>query len=374
MKKLPDIDKLLALSISEIQEQVKKIKYNLSSEERKIITFSKNYTLSLSNYCQNECGYCYYNYKIPKEEEEENVVLLSKEEIENKTERALKYGCKEALIMSGENPGIFPEVKNLLNDNGFDNYLNYVQNICHYLLKVNMLPHTNIGFLDLKEMKSLKKCSSSMGLMLESSSEELSKKGRVHEKSPGKLPSKRIKHIKTAGKLKIPFTTGLLLGIGETRRDRINDLLLIKNINDRYGHIQEVIIQNFVRKPYIQYQPSKTISIKEMLRVVGLAKLIFKNEIAVQVPPNLIAGYEKQFLNMGIDDFGGISPFTIDYINPENRWPEIKRLETICKKNGFILKERLPIYEKYIDNESFCPENIQKIIRNIRGNVVKRSL
>jgi len=374
MKKLLDIDKLLALSIPDIQEQVRKIKYNLSSEERKIITFSKNYTLSLSNYCQNECGYCYYNYRIPKEKGEENVVLLSKEEIKNKTETALKYGCKEALIMSGENPEIFPEVQNLLKDYGFNNYLNYVEYICHYLLEMDILPHINIGLLDLGEMKTLKNIVASIGLMLESTSKKLYKDGGVHENSPGKFPKKRIKHIEMAGKLKIPFTTGLLLGIGEIMEDRIRDLLLIKKINDKFGHIQEVIIQNFVKKPHINYQPPKMISMKEMLRVAGLAKIIFKNKIAVQVPPNLIAGYEKEFLNMGIDDFGGISPVTIDYINPENRWPEIKRLEKICKKYGFILKERLPIYEKYIDNQSFCPEKIQKIIKNIRGNVVKRSL
>jgi len=368
------IQELKSLRVSAIKEEVKKVKSNQSSNKRKIITYSKNYTLSLSNYCQNQCSYCYYNYKIPKEDGEKNTTLLSKKEIKKKTEIAIKYGCKEALIMSGENPGKFVEVQHYLKSYGFDNYIKYVQNICQNLLKFNMLPHVNIGLLNYEEMKSLKNRVASIGLMLESTCEALGKEDGVHEKSPGKIPDKRIEHIEIAGKLKIPFTTGLLLGIGETMEDRIKDLILIRDLNDKYGHIQEVIIQNFVKKPHIEYHPSKMISIKDMLKIVGLAKLIFKNQIAVQVPPNLVSGYEKDFLEMGIDDFGGISPFSIDYINPKERWPEIERLQKICRKNGFILSERLPIYEQYIDDNSFCPKPIQKIINNIKGNVNKKNI
>jgi FO synthase subunit 1 len=208
-----------------------------------------------------------------------------------------------------------------------------------------------------------------MGLMLESSSTELFKKGAVHEFSPGKLPEKRIEHIRNAGKLKIPFTTGLLLGIGESFGDRINDLFLIKEIHDKYGHIQEVIIQNFVEKEEIQYHPKQPISIKETLRTAGIAKMIFGNEIAIQVPPNLIQGYEKDAIELGIDDFGGISPFTIDYINPDQPWPQIDRLKTVCSLLGYELKERLPVYLKYIKKSEFCPVSIKKIIDNIKLDV-----
>lgn len=368
------IDKFRSLKLSEIKKKILEIRADLKQEERNIITYSRNYTLSLSNYCRNKCSYCYYHYLIPKNSEEKNTILLSQEKIRAKTDTALKYGCKEALIMSGEKPDTFKEVKNALKDYGFDEYLDYVQDICQYLLNVNMLPHMNIGLLSYKDMEFLKKYVASMGLMLESTNEELCEKGGVHEKSPGKLPQKRIKNLERAGKLKIPFTTGLLLGIGETMEDRIKDLILIQKLNQEYGHIQEAIIQNFVKKPYVIYQPSKTISIKDMLKTVGLAKLIFKNEIAVQVPPNLISGYESEFLNMGVDDFGGISPFSIDYINPKERWPKIKRLENICEKNGFILQERLPIYEKYIENRFYCPKNIQKIINKMRRDVNKRNI
>ncbi|MBD3216431.1 MAG: 7,8-didemethyl-8-hydroxy-5-deazariboflavin synthase subunit CofG [Candidatus Lokiarchaeota archaeon] len=371
MTKALRIKDLLELTLTEIQDRVLKIRSELKPKHRHIITYSKNYTLSLSNYCQNQCGYCYYNYLVPKNSVEKNTILLSEEEIEAKTEIALKYGCKEALIISGEKPDTFPVVHERLREYGFRKYIDYVQYICKYLLKQDMLPHVNIGLLNYEEMNLLKKCVASMGLMLESTRKDLCTEGGVHEKSPGKKAKKRIKHIKDSGKLKIPFTTGLLLGIGETMEDRIDDLFLIKEINKKYGHIQEVIIQNFMKKPHIPYQPSKMISIKEMLRVVGIAKIIFQNEIALQVPPNLISGYQKDFLKTGIDDFGGISPITIDYINPEERWPQISRLAKICKKNGFILQERLPIYEKYIDDESFCPNNIQKIVKFNRKNVFR---
>ena len=156
-----------------------------------------------------------------------------------------------------------------------------------------------------------------------------------------------------------------MLGIGENLDDRINDLYLIKEIHEEYGHIQEVIIQNFVNKKGITYSPENPLIIEDMLKIIGIARLIFGNEIAIQVPPNLIAGYEKDFIEMGIDDFGGISPFTLDYINPENEWPQIDQLESICTEQGFILKERLPIYDKFITRKDFCPENIKKVIDNI---------
>ena len=208
-----------------------------------------------------------------------------------------------------------------------------------------------------------------MGLMLESTCKNLFKSGGVHENSPGKIPENRIEHIENAGKLKIPFTTGLLLGIGERFEDRIKDLFLIKEINLQYGQLQEVIIQNFIEKKDIQYNPKSPITIEETLKTAGIAKLIFENEIAIQVPPNLIQNYETEAIEMGIDDFGGISPFTLDYINPEHIWPKIDYLKKICEKKGYKLEERLPIYNKFINKKGFCSKNIKKTIDNINQNV-----
>lgn len=365
MNELIKIKQLKSLNLKRLREKVNDIKAELPDEERNVITYSKNFTLSLSNYCVNQCGYCFYNYKIPKQYDENNIILLNNEQIETFIQNALQFNCKEALIMSGERPESFLEVKKELEKRNFSNFLEFVKDLCTKLLDLNILPHINLGFLTYDEIKELKKYNASMGLMLESTSLKLFKKGGVHEFSPGKMPKKRVQHIRNTGRLKIPFTTGLLVGIGETIEDVIEDLHLIKNIHNKYGHIQEVIIQNFVKKEGIPYQPKKPITIEDLLRITGIARIIFENEIAIQVPPNLINGFEKQFIDMGVDDFGGISPFTLDYINPENKWPQIDDLNKLCKDNGYILKERLPIYNTFIHKEGFCSENIKKIINNI---------
>ncbi|MBD3193818.1 MAG: 7,8-didemethyl-8-hydroxy-5-deazariboflavin synthase subunit CofG [Candidatus Lokiarchaeota archaeon] len=358
-----DVEALEKLSNKEILELVNQI--TKRNSKRKIITYSKNFTLSLSNYCQNECSYCFYNYKIPKLNSNENVVLIDNDHITSIVQKAISYNCKEALIMSGERPDYYPQVKKELEKRGCDGYINFVKDVCNYLLDLNILPHVNIGILEYDELKRLKGFTASMGLMLESTSEKLFKKGGVHEKSPGKLPERRIRHIEEVGKLKIPFTTGVLLGIGESYSDRIRDLILIKKLHKKYGHIQEVIIQNFISKPNIAYHPKKEISINEMLKVVGIAKLLFKDDISIQVPPNLIHGYEADFLRFGVNDFGGISPFTLDHINPEHKWPRIEDLGRICAENGFDFQERLPIYPKFIDDPEFCPKTIKKRIEEI---------
>ncbi|UCD01079.1 MAG: 7,8-didemethyl-8-hydroxy-5-deazariboflavin synthase subunit CofG [Promethearchaeota archaeon] len=365
MIKTSEIKSFKKLTLKQIRVRVKKIKELLPSNAKNVITYSKNFTLSLSNYCVNQCGYCFYNYKIPKLNGEGNVILLGNEQMVTLIEKGLKYNCKEALLMSGERPDNFLDVKKELEKRGCLNFIEFVKQICTYLLDFKILPHINLGFLTYDEMKDLKIYCASMGLMLESTSMELFKKGKVHEYSPGKLPKKRLEHINNAGKLKIPFTTGLLIGIGQTIEDIIKDLYLIKSIHNEYGHIQEVIIQNFVKKENIPFQPKKPITIEEMLKITGIARVIFENEIAIQVPPNLILGFEKEFIDMGIDDFGGISPITLDYINPENKWPQIDNLNKICETKGYKLKERLPIYNKYIQKSDYCPENIKKIIDNI---------
>ena len=357
------------ISIKRLKEKIAHIRTELPKEQQKVISFSRNFTLSLSNYCQNQCGYCFYNHKISKKTKDKNVVLIKEDTINELIQKALMYGCSEVLIMSGDTPDSYEVVQKELERRKFNNFLQFVKQLSERLLELNLLPHTNIGVLSFDQLKCLKEFNASMGLMIESTCESLSNPGGVHEYSPSKTPEKRIKHIENAGKLKIPFTTGLLLGIGENFQDRIKDLLLIKDIHQKYGHIQEVIMQNFTNKKGIPYRPKKPFTIEETLKTAGIARLIFGNEIAVQVPPNLIQNYEKEAFEMGIDDFGGISPFTLDYINPEYNWPTIDFLEKICKNNRYELKERLPIYEKYIYKKEFCPENIRKTINKIDQNV-----
>ncbi|MFX1375444.1 MAG: 7,8-didemethyl-8-hydroxy-5-deazariboflavin synthase subunit CofG [Promethearchaeota archaeon] len=362
------IESLKKISLRKLRERIGEIKSHVPQDHRFIISYSKNFTLSLSNYCQNFCGYCFYNYRIPKTGGVGNVVLLENKQMQEIVQKGIRYNCSEALIMSGERAEVFEEVKDELKKRDYNNFIEFVAEISSYLLEFNLLPHTNIGLLTFEELKQLKNYNASMGLMLESTSMKLFKNGGVHEYSPGKIPENRIEHIVNAGELKIPFTTGLLLGIGESLDDRIKDLYLIKRIHDSYGHIQEVIIQNFVDKPNISYKPRESLKIEDYLRVVGIAKIIFENDIAIQVPPNLIKGNEKEFIEMGIDDFGGISPITSDYINPENKWPQIDELKNICESYGYFLKERLPVYDKFIEKNGFCPENIKKTVYNININ------
>ena len=364
-----NLERLKYLSLKRLKAEVSEVRSELPTEKQNIITYSKNFTISLSNYCQNRCKYCFYNQTIPKESGEENVVLIKEEKIKELIQIATQYKCKEALLMSGELPDSYSEVRSELERRNFKNFIQFAMNLSFRLLDANILPHTNVGLLTYEQLKSLKECNASMGLMIESTNKFLLKKGGVHHNSPGKIPENRIEHIKNAGRLKIPFTTGLLLGIGENFEDRIHDLLLIKEIHSKYGHIQEVIIQNFTDKEGIQYHPDNPLTIEETLRIAGYAKLILGNEIPIQVPPNLIQNHEKEAMELGIDDFGGISPYTLDYINPRHAWPKIEYLEKICKRMGYQLEERFPIYERYITKKGFCPENIKKTINNINQNV-----
>ncbi|TFG03966.1 MAG: 7,8-didemethyl-8-hydroxy-5-deazariboflavin synthase subunit CofG [Promethearchaeota archaeon] len=359
------IKELKSLSLRKIRQEVYNIRKELNKEHNKIITYSKNFTISLSNYCRNQCGYCFYNHRVPKDHISENIILISNSDLESLIIKAKKYNCKEALLMSGEEPEQFQIVRDYLKKRGFKSYIDFLIEISNILLDNRLLPHTNIGIIDFEHLRALKSVNASMGLMLESTCEKLSMQGGVHEFSPGKLPKKRIEFIENAGKLKIPFTTGLLLGIGEDENDRIKDLFLIYELHKKYGHIQEIIIQNYREKHNIQYHPRNPISIKEILKTIGIAKLIMGNDIEIQVPPNLLKGYEKEAISMGISDFGGISPITIDYINPYHPWPQVEYLTKICKKEGYELKERLPIYEKFIKKDGFCSEKIRSIIKKV---------
>ena len=360
-----EILKYKDLSLKKLKLMVNEVRNQKSLEVRNLISYSKNFTLSLSNYCENQCGYCYYNDHIAKTGKEENTVLIGSEEINDLIERGIKYRCKEALLMSGENPGKFDIVQEKLKERNFGRYIDFIVEVSSTLLDHNILPHTNIGVLPYEDLKELKKYNASMGLMLEGTC-QLNQHGEVHEHSPSKAPSIIIEHIRTAWKLRIPFTTGLLIGIGEKFEDRVNALYTLKDIHHQFGHIQEVILQNFVYKNGISYIPDKHLTIEELLKITGVARIIFGNDIRIQVAPILIKGYEKDFLALGIDDFGGISPLTMDYINPSKPWPMIEELRQICSRSGFNLKERLPIYDKFIYKEGFISENIKKKLQNMK--------
>lgn len=315
------------------------------------VTYSKNVFLPLTNICRNECGYC--TFREDPESPEANI-LLKPQEVMSIIHKADKYGCREALFAFGERADESTPVKNALKSLGFEGILEYLYHLCEKTLKeTNLLPHSNPGILNEKELKMLREVNASMGLMLESSSTRLMETV-AHNKSPGKDPELRIETIENAGKLKIPFTTGLLIGIGETIGERADSLLEIRRIQDKYGHIQEIIIQNFTPKPGIEMVTHPEPSLLEMIRMVSVCKLLFP-DCSVQVPPNLNRNTAPMFLLAGADDWGGVSPLTKDFVNPEAPWPEIDELKNFTDELGFQLKERLPVYPKYLNEEFLSP-------------------
>lgn len=322
------------------------------------ITFSKNVFIPLTNVCRNDCGYC--TFRQDPLDPQSNL-LLDPEEVRKIVHHGHNLGCREALFTFGEHADENPLVLEALHNMGYENILDYLYSLCQETLdKTRVLPHSNPGILEKSELKMLKEVNASMGLMLETTSERIMKT-LAHQHSPGKEPKKRIRTIENAGKLKIPFTTGLLIGIGETMEERVDSLLEIRRIQDKYGHIQEIIIQNFRSKPGIAMQDHPEPSLAEMIRMVVATRILFP-DCGVQVPPNLNLETAQIFLLSGADDWGGVSPLTPDYVNPEAPWPEVEELTYITEDLGFNLVERLPVYDKFINSEFLSDAVLKKIV------------
>lgn len=296
------------------------------------VTYSKNVFIPLTRNCRNRCDYCGFR--------RDETSIMNENEVKFLLSAA--KGAKEALLTFGERPEeANPEVLDVLRKWGYGSFIDYLERICRTAVDMGFLPHTNAGVLSKEEMKRLKDFNASMGLMLEQAVEL-----DCHANSPGKKPEVRIKMIREAGKLQIPFTTGILVGIGESREDRIYSLEVIADIHENYGHIQEVIVQNFKPKKGTPMASSPPPSFEEMLEAVKAARQILPDDVAVQIPPNLVDDIYP-FIKAGARDVGGISSVTHDFINPESPWPEIERIERSLR-GEFILKERLPIYPRFV--------------------------
>ncbi|MDO5860940.1 7,8-didemethyl-8-hydroxy-5-deazariboflavin synthase subunit CofG [Methanobrevibacter sp.] len=339
------------------------VKYMLETakyRENNLITYSKNIFIPLTEICRNNCGYCNFK-KNPNDPKA--IILKSKDEVLADLKEAEKYGCKEAMFAFGEDADEEEIVRLRLKEFGYDKMIDYIVDICQMTLnETNLLPHTNGGNFSYNDLRRLKEVNASMGLMLENSSNRLMELP-AHNKSPGKNPKLRLETISNAGKLKIPYTTGILIGIGETKEEIAESLLAIKKIHDEYGHIQEVIIQNFTPIPGIEMEKWTQPSLLDMIRTVIAGCLLFKDtDISIQVPPNLNNDTAQIFLLCGADDWGGVSPVSPDFVNITSPWPGIDELENLTKDAGFELTERLCIYEKYINLEWLNEQILEKIV------------
>ncbi|MDR1818621.1 MAG: 7,8-didemethyl-8-hydroxy-5-deazariboflavin synthase subunit CofG [Methanobrevibacter sp.] len=340
-------EEIIELLNTEKQDVLRLMKLASDRRNNDHITYSKNVFIPLTEVCRNSCGYCTFK----KESDDPNTILLKdKEEIIKELKFSQGYGCKEALITFGEQADDDELVLKILNEKGFENITDYLCDLCEDILnKTNLLPHSNCGVLPYKKLKKLKEVNVSMGMMIENSSPRLMET-IAHKNSPGKNPKLRLETVANAGKLNIPYTTGILVGIGENKKEISNSLLDIRHLQDKYGHIQEIIIQNFKTKPGTPMESCNEPTLLDMIQTVSVAKLLF-DDVSIQVPPNLNYHTNQIFLLCGADDWGGVSPLTKDYVNPDDKWPQISELKKFSMESGFKLKERLAIYDKFINEE-----------------------
>jgi len=329
------------------------------------VTFSKKAFFNIVNLCKDTCSYCTYK----AEPEEEKLSLMSKQQILELLQLAKKYRCIEALFVTGERPEQkYQEARDWLKKNGFKSTAEYLIHASELALELGLFPHTNAGNLNFEEMKELKKTNVSMGIMLENISERLTEKGMPHYLAASKRPKARLEVLENSGKLGIPMTTGILVGIGETVEEVIDSILAIKQLHQKYGNIQEVILQNFQPKPDTIMKNAPSANENYFKKIVALSRIIMP-EMNIQIPPNLSPRSYQSFLSVGINDWGGISPLTPDFVNPEFSWPEIDKVDENSKNAGFELKCRFPIYPEFFSFVSKELRDKMSVIENGEGLV-----
>jgi FO synthase len=320
------------------------------------ITFSKKVFIPLTTLCRDYCSYCTFR----KDPGQPGAHFMTPGEVLALAEQGRRAGCKEALFSLGDQPErIFSEACDFLRQQGFTRTLDYLAAMCELVLnKTGLLPHANPGVMDYAALERLKNSNASVGLMLENVSVRLMRDGLAHAKAPDKVPALRLRTIEEAGKLQIAFTTGILIGIGETMEERIDSLFAIRALHEKYGHVQEVIIQNFRAKLDIPMHDHPEPSLDDFLRTIALARIILGPLMNIQAPPNLSYGDFPRLLEAGINDWGGISPVTKDFINPEAAWPQIALLKSETESLGFTLRERLALYPEFTQRENFLSPQV----------------
>jgi FO synthase len=319
-----------------------------------LITYSRKVFIPLTNLCRDRCGYCTF----AREPGDAKAHTMTPDQVLAVARAGRAAGCKEALFSLGDKPELrYPEYCEWLERRGFRSTIEYLRAMCQLVFEeTGLLPHANPGVLSRQEMEQLRPVNASMGMMLETTSARLLAPGEAHHRCPDKVPKVRIAALESAGELRVPFTTGILMGIGETLDERVDALFAIRELNDKHGHIQEVIVQNFRAKSDTLFASRSEPTAIDVARTAAVARLILGSSVNLQVPPNLSQDSYGFYLLAGINDWGGISPVTRDFINPEMAWPQIAALETVTREAGFELRERLAAYPEYLTDPRWMAE------------------
>ncbi len=330
------------------------------------VSYSRKVFIPLTHLCRDYCGYCTF-----RADPQPGVSpYMTPEEVLAVAEAGRRAGCKEALFSLGDQPElVFPEARDFLRHRGFARSLDYVAAMAELVLeRTGLLPHCNPGLMLAEDLPRLKASNASLGLMLENSSPRLLRLGGPHWKAPDKVPSLRLRTIAEAGRLRIAFTTGILIGIGETAAERVDTLFVIRRLQEQFGHIQEVIVQPFRAKPDTRMAQAPEPSPEDLLRTLAIARLILGGDMNLQSPPNLMSEDYPRLLEAGINDWGGISPVTRDFINPEAAWPQIPVLAARTAAAGFTLRERLAVYPEFSSRLGFLHPRVQSHLQQLQGH------
>lgn len=320
------------------------------------VTYSPKVFLPVTNLCRDRCTYCTFR----KDPDDPDAWTMRPAEIDAWSRRGHALGCTEALLCLGDKPELaFRAHRATLAELGHRTTAEYVERACRIALDAGLLPHTNAGILSRDEMRRLRPVNASLGLMLENVSPRLRERGAVHQWAPDKDPAVRLRMLRQAGELRIPFTTGLLIGIGETLAERADTLAAIADLHRAHGHVQEVIVQNFRAKPTIARADAPEPTALDLARTIAVARLVLDGEVSLQAPPNLSPGDHVLLLRAGLNDWGGISPLTPDYVNPEAPWPHLAALAATCAAAGYTLAPRLPIYPRFVERPGWLDDALR---------------
>jgi FO synthase len=328
----------------------------------RLVSYSRKVFIPLTKLCRDVCHYCTFAER-PRAG---RPAYLSAASVLTIARAGAAAGCTEALFTLGDKPELrYRAAREALALLGHQTTMQYLREMCALVVKeTGLLPHINPGIMTREEIASLRDVTASMGIMLESSSDRLCEAGGVHYGSPDKAPAVRLEMMRIAGELAVPFTTGILIGIGETRAERVDSLHAIRALHEQHGHIQEVIVQNFRAKPNTKRATAPEPDLDDLLWTIAAARLILPDEVHVQAPPNLSPGVYEELIAAGIDDWGGVSPVTPDHVNPEAPWPQIEVLAQRTAAMGKVLVQRLPVYPGYaFDIDRWCSQDIATRVR-----------